>query len=80
MNSGAPPVIHIVKCPRCRTPVAYEGNPSRPFCSERCRLIDLGNWADGTYAIPTSNPNPEHTQSVEGFAESESRDEDNADQ
>jgi endogenous inhibitor of DNA gyrase (YacG/DUF329 family) len=26
--------------------------PTFPFCSERCRLIDLGRWADGTYAIP----------------------------
>jgi uncharacterized protein len=29
------------------------GNPFRPFCSERCKLIDLGRWAGGEYRIPT---------------------------
>jgi hypothetical protein len=39
------------KCPQCHTESAWEGNPSRPFCSERCRLIDLGAWADEEYRI-----------------------------
>lgn len=30
-------------------------NPFRPFCSERCRLIDLGEWASESYAIPTED-------------------------
>lgn len=30
----------------------WEGNPHRPFCSERCRLVDLGAWLDERYAIP----------------------------
>jgi len=29
------------------------GNPSRPFCSEHCKLIDLGHWVSGAYRIPT---------------------------
>lgn len=41
-----------VKCPRCGARTPYEGNPWRPFCSERCKLIDLGQWAEGGYAIP----------------------------
>jgi len=41
-----------VKCPTCRTEVSWEGNPHRPFCSERCRLIDLGAWAGGKYRVP----------------------------
>ena len=41
-----------VKCPICRAPVPWEGNPYRPFCSERCRLIDLGTWVEGKYRIP----------------------------
>lgn len=42
-----------VKCPRCAKPTVYsEANPFRPFCSERCKLIDLGQWADEKYAIP----------------------------
>jgi endogenous inhibitor of DNA gyrase (YacG/DUF329 family) len=40
-------------CPRCGAPAILEtSNPWRPFCSERCKLIDLGNWASGRYVIP----------------------------
>lgn len=38
-------------CPICRKQVA-PGNPEAPFCSDRCRLTDLGNWASGRYVIP----------------------------
>jgi endogenous inhibitor of DNA gyrase (YacG/DUF329 family) len=41
-----------VKCPTCRKPVVWQGNPYRPFCSERCRLIDVGAWANESYRIP----------------------------
>lgn len=41
-----------MKCPICRRTVAKD-NPEMPFCSERCRLIDLGNWASGEYVIST---------------------------
>ena len=42
-----------VKCPHCQKPVNWEPQSLfRPFCSERCRLIDLGAWADGSYAVP----------------------------
>ena len=41
-----------VRCPVCGKTVAWADNPDRPFCSERCRLIDLARWADGTYAMP----------------------------
>jgi len=46
-------------CPICRKEVT-RGNPEFPFCSERCRLIDLGNWASGKYVIstPISQPEP----------------------
>ncbi len=39
-----------LKCPTCRQPVKT-GAPEFPFCSERCRLIDLGKWASGEYVI-----------------------------
>ncbi|MGH7772101.1 MAG: DNA gyrase inhibitor YacG [Candidatus Binatia bacterium] len=42
----------VVRCPICEVEVSWEGNPHRPFCSERCRLIDLGTWAEGSYRIP----------------------------
>jgi endogenous inhibitor of DNA gyrase (YacG/DUF329 family) len=45
-----------VSCPVCRGPVRWEEPPRGPFCSERCRLVDLGAWAEGRYAIPGSPP------------------------
>jgi uncharacterized protein len=41
-----------VACPRCGQRKAWEGNPWRPFCSERCKLIDFGDWLDERNAIP----------------------------
>lgn len=40
-----------IRCPQCRRQTAWQGNPDRPFCSERCRLIDLGAWAEEDYRI-----------------------------
>lgn len=39
-------------CPICRKETTWKDNPYRPFCSERCRLIDLGKWASDEYRIP----------------------------
>lgn len=43
----------MVKCPHCGIEVEYSGNEFRPFCSERCKLLDFGAWADEEYALPT---------------------------
>jgi len=44
MTEKRPPLT--VKCPICRRSVAWTaGYPFKPFCSERCKLIDLGAWA-----------------------------------
>lgn len=43
--------MHII-CPVCKKKITWEENPWRPFCSERCRLIDLGKWASEGYKIP----------------------------
>ncbi len=41
----------IILCPICKKPVAFD-DPNMPFCSDRCRLIDLGNWASEKYTVP----------------------------
>lgn len=41
-----------MKCPTCGEPVKWEDNPFRPFCSERCKLIDFGRWANEEYRVP----------------------------
>ena len=42
------------RCPICRKPTDSETNADFPFCSERCRLLDLGNWSSEKYV--SSNP------------------------
>lgn len=49
----------IVPCPQCRQDAVYEReNPYRPFCSERCKLIDLGQWANEGYTISSPVQTP----------------------
>jgi hypothetical protein len=63
-NSQSPPSPKMVKCPQCRNLIVYSiENPFRPFCSERCRLIDLGEWASEGYRIPTQGT-PESNNSI----------------
>ncbi len=47
----------VVDCPTCGTKVEWsEASKYRPFCSERCKQIDLGAWAEEKYTIPASPP------------------------
>ena len=48
-----------MKCPTCRKETSYRGNPFRPFCGERCKLIDLGKWASEEYRFSTAERPPE---------------------
>jgi uncharacterized protein len=41
-----------IKCPTCGREVEWASAPFRPFCSERCRLIDLGAWLSEKHSIP----------------------------
>jgi uncharacterized protein len=41
-----------MKCPTCGKPVEWKENPHRPFCSERCQLVDLGRWVNDEYTVP----------------------------
>ncbi|MEP7270547.1 MAG: DNA gyrase inhibitor YacG [Acidobacteriota bacterium] len=40
------------RCPGCHREAAWQDNPWRPFCSERCQMADLGRWVSGEYRIP----------------------------
>ncbi|MCK5709988.1 MAG: DNA gyrase inhibitor YacG [Deltaproteobacteria bacterium] len=40
-----------VKCPKCKKKVLWDKNKWRPFCSQRCKMIDLGTWAKEDYRI-----------------------------
>ncbi len=58
--------MRTVKCPHCGNPADYKSeNEFRPFCSERCKLIDLGDWAEGRYAIAVQTPpDPEELEAA----------------
>jgi endogenous inhibitor of DNA gyrase (YacG/DUF329 family) len=56
-----------LRCPICKKPVAKAGE-AFPFCSERCRTIDLGRWASGAYVIPTPIEDIEKEDDVIGQA------------
>lgn len=52
-----------LRCPTCRT-LILKSDPNFPFCSERCRVIDLGKWASGGYVISTPINDPEMLESI----------------
>lgn len=53
-----------MKCPICKKTTVWEGNPDRPFCSERCRIIDLGNWSAEDYRVETALPDTEEKAEI----------------
>lgn len=47
--------MRTVSCPQCGNNVPWSSaNPYRPFCSERCKMVDLGAWATESYRIPVA--------------------------
>ncbi|NML86123.1 DNA gyrase inhibitor YacG [Polaromonas sp.] len=56
MSNDSLPVKQVV-CPACGGPSVYAtSNPYRPFCSERCKNIDLGAWANEDFRLPAELP------------------------
>jgi endogenous inhibitor of DNA gyrase (YacG/DUF329 family) len=52
----------VVTCPTCSAAVRWTAeNTWKPFCSERCKLIDLGHWATEQYRVPAESPPDEET-------------------
>jgi uncharacterized protein len=56
-----------MRCPTCKKVVKDEpASPGRrsylPFCSERCKLVDLGKWLDGKYQIPVADDDKDEQQ------------------
>ena len=72
-----PPAVTTVNCPTCNDLVEWtEASPWRPFCSNRCRLLDLGAWFDEERAIPDrSEGGPETVPTEHGTGDRSMRDE-----
>jgi len=52
--------VKQVPCPRCGKPAVFSSeNKWRPFCSERCKLVDLGDWAAERYRVPAQDEKPD---------------------
>lgn len=52
-----------LRCPTCRT-LVLKGSEDFPFCSDRCRSIDLGKWASGGYVVSTAITDPEVLENI----------------
>ncbi|MGB9429899.1 MAG: DNA gyrase inhibitor YacG [Gammaproteobacteria bacterium] len=58
--------VSIAKCPHCGKSVTWNAESEwKPFCSERCRLIDLGDWLSEKHAIAGNTPAPDQDRGEE---------------
>jgi endogenous inhibitor of DNA gyrase (YacG/DUF329 family) len=53
--------VRSLRCPTCKK-LVLRTDPDFPFCSERCRLIDLGKWASGSYVVSTPIADPDSAE------------------
>jgi endogenous inhibitor of DNA gyrase (YacG/DUF329 family) len=62
------PAVRQVQCPACGKPAAFTAeNRWRPFCSERCKMLDLGDWANERYRVPVQeDKNPPEAEEDPG--------------
>jgi endogenous inhibitor of DNA gyrase (YacG/DUF329 family) len=60
-----------MKCPTCNKEVEWQDNAFRPFCSERCKLVDLSKWVSEEYRVPGKpvRSEPSESNSIEDVAE-----------
>jgi endogenous inhibitor of DNA gyrase (YacG/DUF329 family) len=54
-----------VDCPNCKKKFNYYSSAFRPFCSEKCRLIDLGQWLNESYTVPVQKLTEEELMQLE---------------
>ncbi|MBN2512579.1 MAG: DNA gyrase inhibitor YacG [Sedimentisphaerales bacterium] len=62
------------ECPICKKPVCIPQSGQRtffPFCSDRCRLIDLGKWLDGEYRVPVNSVTQSNSDTSDSLHEAD---------
>jgi uncharacterized protein len=64
MDANTSTPVKTIPCPTCRKPAAV-GSEDFPFCSDRCRLLDLGKWASGDYRISSPILDPDLLEGLE---------------
>jgi uncharacterized protein len=65
-----------VECPTCKKKFNYYSSEFRPFCCEKCRLIDLGQWLTESYSVPVQKLTEEEAQTIEQLIHENYEDED----
>lgn len=63
-----------VTCPKCKKKFNFYDSQFRPFCSERCKLIDLGQWLTESYTVPVEKLTIEEAQTLEQLIHEKSQD------
>lgn len=67
-----------VKCPQCKKKFEYYSSEFRPFCSERCRLIDLGQWLEESYTVPVEKLTEDEYLTLEQLIDEKNKNEDSS--
>ena len=68
-----------VSCPTCKKKFEYYTSEFRPFCCERCRLIDLGQWLSESYTVPVTKLSEEESLTLEHLINEKNSEQDNHD-
>jgi endogenous inhibitor of DNA gyrase (YacG/DUF329 family) len=69
-----------VNCPTCKKKFNYFASEFRPFCCEKCRLIDLGQWLSESYSVPAEKLTPDEMETLEKIHNEENNSEEKEDQ
>lgn len=57
--------VLMVKCPRCKDKFNYYVSKFRPFCCEKCKMVDLGHWLTESYAVPDIKNPDDHQKMID---------------
>lgn len=68
-----------VTCPTCKKKFEYFTSQFRPFCSEKCRLIDLGQWLTESYTVPVEKLTEEEQETLEHLIHEKSQNNEESD-
>ena len=60
-----------VNCPHCKKKFLYFSSEYRPFCCERCKMVDLGHWLSETYTVPVKSDSPDKLTELDDDEENE---------
>lgn len=63
-----------VACPKCKKKFLYHSSEFRPFCSEKCKMVDLGHWLSESYAVPATKLTEEEMQQLEQITNEKEKD------